>query len=1435
MKSMQPILCMTLFAFAAEADVTGLYRDGELVEAIKTESTYIAPAPGAPLTEPVFKEFAAAQAEVDRFLDEADTVGLRAAWDRFTASSLDVLKAMADIETFLRSQKASSEILARHTSWFNEVNEGITLYTTVVEAALQGADPGDLGILPVGTTESLLPDEPVPDSARVPLKNKSSGRTRTATTLTLSSLPPPTDVPGADHLAATPDIPLNAEITNQANALGRSPQAIYEFVRNEIAWETYYGSRKGALMTLQQRAGNDLDQASLLIALLRASGIPSRYAQGVGEIQPASRLASWVGVEGGDEAAGLLLTAGFQAVQQIAFDGTTSSVHVALSWVEAYLPYGNYRGVPLDASGRTWVPLCPAVKPQTISHGMNFVTSMNFNADAFLMDYISNVYTAMPMERFESQVQGWLNTNHPGTLVDEVVWRHDTEKEYIGLLPASPPFEIIAVSNRTATLTDADRVRVRIHVYRGTTNFVDQTLPLSALAAGPVHINFIAATTNDQATVDSFGGIYTTPPQLVQLKALLQVNGANISTSTVTIGPGRRLDCDIHFLEPPAVDNDVPVVGSAFFSGADRSIVFNTYADRYATAPLPFNIDTAGPLLTEHLDSVARDYLSRITETHRRSEDLFGMSLVYNAFPIIVGNDVNVTTSLGNPTTFSWVGMELDVNARFHASAPMDGLFNRIKAHEIVTGMQGSMHESRVFEENYDVGGVSTLKILSLAEASGMPICVISNSVPAQCPGFSHSAGVLALITNAIASGKQVIVHRDPFTISNWTGVGYTKLTPDGDGGYTIARNGGALLNGGATAETWPANISCDIVQYSSTVLVPNQDTPALAGTFPADDTPMEFDIQETVTCDESIPVTFVRHLATSRTKKQLGGGVYELRQGANLLRRVAILGGNLTVDSNNDRRVLDDDDVVEDGKAMIFWVNDDNNGSTDPNQHKAYFPPDAIPLPQAQWNCNDTVINGIFDLVDLAPLRIRLDAGTFAALNSLGYKIGPKSSGIRYHWANKKTTQGGVMGTGSYWFNMASAQEQVSLGQFGIDGVTLTQSYIPITFYDPEFTAWFAFEGLAESDPGGQVIELAAFTPAGVEAFVLDKVRVDLRHSYSFFETRNARGAQTSVAYLTERLENGGGIRTNFTDQYTPSPPTEGDGTRFQNAQNVLVLLHGYNVSIEDSNMTYQNWFKRLYLSGYRGDMVAFKWHGNENVSVPPFFGFDENVENAFQSSISLMNVIQSLYLQGKTVNIAAHSLGNLPLVDALRRYKLTQPGTQFIRNIIHVEAAIWSRVYDERPAPSGTNYITREVEQKATWSHWAADVPGAIYGRIVNSYNPNDAALYLQLLNDDADGTRSRWDPLALIGYETWALAEAFRTPERLAYEIPRYQTVAYPHIYTLGSVKFHRPDVANVVNYNNRADFGWNNTAHSDFRERYFQEVWPWWRTVMLNNIQ
>jgi len=68
-------------------------------------------------------------------------------------------------------------------------------------------------------------------------------------------------------------------MVQKASELGNDWQAMFEYVRS-LGYESYKGSLRGTRGTLWSEAGNSLDQSSLLIAMLRGSGIPARYRHG---------------------------------------------------------------------------------------------------------------------------------------------------------------------------------------------------------------------------------------------------------------------------------------------------------------------------------------------------------------------------------------------------------------------------------------------------------------------------------------------------------------------------------------------------------------------------------------------------------------------------------------------------------------------------------------------------------------------------------------------------------------------------------------------------------------------------------------------------------------------------------------------------------------------------------------------------------------------------------------------------------------------------------------------------------------------------------------------------------------------------------------------------------------------------------------------------
>ena len=87
---------------------------------------------------------------------------------------------------------------------------------------------------------------------------------------------------------------ISPEIQELARGLQNDPVQIFEYCYNYIDYEHYWGSKKGATLTLLEGSGNSFDTAALMVSLLRAAGYSAQYRYGSIELTDA-QLAGWLG------------------------------------------------------------------------------------------------------------------------------------------------------------------------------------------------------------------------------------------------------------------------------------------------------------------------------------------------------------------------------------------------------------------------------------------------------------------------------------------------------------------------------------------------------------------------------------------------------------------------------------------------------------------------------------------------------------------------------------------------------------------------------------------------------------------------------------------------------------------------------------------------------------------------------------------------------------------------------------------------------------------------------------------------------------------------------------------------------------------------------------------------------------------------------------
>jgi transglutaminase-like putative cysteine protease len=799
-------------------------------------------------------------------------------------------------------------------------------------------------------------------------------------------------------LDPTIDVRITQEIIDKATELG-SVEAIYEFVRNELDFQPYYGSRKGSVETLRQRSGNDYDLASLLIAMLRGSGIPARYAEGDVELT-VDRATSWLRVDSGEVAGSILTTSGMEGVSILGGDpsndccfgngtpgcsepsieacvcaldsfccttqwdatcagevesfgcGSCTSV-VAIRahriWVEAYVPRGFG-----DAA---WVPLDPAFKLSTVKPGVDIPADMGLDAQAFVDAYwdptdplVTLPRPETPVELLQQQIADHLAVNFPGLTLDDVRRSHDVVAENLGILPASLPYTVRSRDASFSELPADRRYQIRFHLYDGGTNLIDHTVNLPEVAGRRITLSYEGATPSDQATIDGFNGLLYTPPNLINIRPVLKVGGQTVATGAAGIGAGRTHNSDMHFLAPVngsgLPSNVVPAIFNTIVAGELQAIGLAISGTSNPLLAPPDPADTEGFIAQQRFAN-AMDYLQRGIAAGDELGALMHSYVTEDVADAIVKDDIQVFTDIfGNPTSWEWRGLTVDADRSVTGAWKVDELQPGCGGESmdilLLGGAEGSLNENRLFEDDYGQEAVSTMKILQLAADAGITVYKRWNSLP--LPPNTHSAVTRNAIESAILSGNEVTFPADPITYVNWTGTGYIDMDPcNGAAGYIIS--GGQ--NGGSTVDSWVDILWADpdktVDFVEGQVDSPPRDAPDEEAIFNKQDTtPLHFEYQLRIHYTDGSTGPWVSRNHTSHAPSALPPDHYVLivgDQGPEHMRNLTIYEIKLKEVSYLDNaHVITKDDGSE-TYAAPHWTDDDLDGVASPGAGEKKHP----------------------------------------------------------------------------------------------------------------------------------------------------------------------------------------------------------------------------------------------------------------------------------------------------------------------------------------------------------------------------------------------------------------------------------------------------------------------------------------------------------------
>jgi hypothetical protein len=245
---------------------------------------------------------------------------------------------------------------------------------------------------------------------------------------------------------------ITPEIETLARALENDPKKIFDYVHDNIRHVLYFGSKKGAQLTLLERSGNDFDQCALLVALLRAAGFTNvNYQFGFMQVPFESAnhmdLRSWFGL----------------AFSNTNYSNTVAYLNKLLCGRSGYPTL--VMGFPDSNSiafHRVWVKLKingtdyyldPAFKVHEPVVGIDLTNAMNFSSNALwsavggtaTADYVlglSQPNLGDKLQQYTANLFNFIQSNHPNKTVEQILGGFKVVSSITQSLPLSVTFPI---------------------------------------------------------------------------------------------------------------------------------------------------------------------------------------------------------------------------------------------------------------------------------------------------------------------------------------------------------------------------------------------------------------------------------------------------------------------------------------------------------------------------------------------------------------------------------------------------------------------------------------------------------------------------------------------------------------------------------------------------------------------------------------------------------------------------------------------------------------------------------------------------------------------------------------------------------------------------------------------------------------------------------
>jgi len=520
--------------------------------------------------------------------------------------------------------------------------------------------------------------------------------------------------------------------------LKHDPKLIFDYVHNHVDYVPHFGSLKGATLTYYDGSGNDFDQASLMVALLRASGFTAQFQYGTMTF-PYTTTSPLANLLDSPSHFQNILAAG-----GIPYQVVSNTVDVSRVWVTANINGTNYL-------------FDPALKTYTNTPKINLVGALGYSRADLLAaaggtvtnDYVQNlgeVAIRAKLVLYSTNLAAFIRSQHPNKSLAELLGRRSIVETNLGQFSASFPWPSVVTATWNEIPPEYTTTLRLQHVG------IDVTYCMPEIA----------------------GKRFTLTYAVGDFHPELRLDGQLVASGTST-SQGSSHNLTVSVDHPYAADGGtyadqtstyVNRSGSTYaiisdFGGTSERLILKRQREA-EKAKTQGSIDTSEPVLGETLNIIGLTWMREGNMAAALLADLSGGIVICHH-------------RLGR--TSQEDSYYIDVATQFSSHGSKDtGMTDW--SHFRASGLVRSAFEHSVLEQvmGPEIPAVSTARLLQLANSKSNKIyyATSNNFVSIRPQLHDYSTSILNELDSLVAGGGYTILPENgQLSLGQWHGAGY--------------------------------------------------------------------------------------------------------------------------------------------------------------------------------------------------------------------------------------------------------------------------------------------------------------------------------------------------------------------------------------------------------------------------------------------------------------------------------------------------------------------------------------------------------------------------------------------------------------------------------------------------------------------------------------